>query len=345
MTKGMERAAKLAAGAHAWEEEVGRLAGDLHPSTSIHNDFAGEIAFAVLVPRVVQAFLPLLGDRPEPVKFHQYQDAPKLGLHVHDYRMIAHKSGKMDKIQAPQEWINEYGRRAGLVYGTGIAEIDYYGGLLQARDWHDRAKALEDTVVRGDSFPPVHIMPHAANLVFRTMQLTAKTDGDKSSFKSAFSDYRRHMEEIGKEYTSDNIGYISDKIALSLVSLSDELVREDPSVWRSGRPFLRFDSKSMTDGDRLVYAGRAISQILAINFLKAAEKRDIQTSALMSDIAYCGWAVTLLGDMHRYADKDIVTSDVLEDQWKLGLNVDPCELQVNETYREDMFQKLVRQVP
>ncbi len=345
MTEYIDKAAKFAASAHAWEEEMGRVAGDLHPSTNIQNDFFGEIAFAVLVPRVVKAILPLLGERPDPLRFQHYKGAKELGLQVHDYRMIAPKNGKREKIHAPDGWIDEYRQRARIVYGAGTAEIDYGSDLLQRQDWRDRAHAMESMVTRGGDYPAVHVMPHVANLVYRAVQSTAQDEWGGSSLKSALGDYRRCLEDTGKEYTSDNIGYVSDRLALGLTSLSDELVREDISVWQSGRPFLRFDSRAMTDGDKLVYTGRAISQILTVTYLKAAEKRNVEAAALMSDVAYCGWAMTLLGDAQRYTDPELSKGDFLEYQWGLGLNTDPYALRTDKLYREEAYQKIVAQVP
>lgn len=354
----IDRTAKFAAGAHAWEEGVGRIAGDLHPSTNIHNNLYGEAMFAVLVPRIVKALLPLLGERPDHFGFNLSKYSRERMLYPHDYTNAAIESGtiqeKRGMLYFRKEWLTgepapervkvekAYARRAHVVYEAGMAEIDHgayqAGELMQSYAWKTRAETLRQLTTQPQR-TIVHTMPHVANLVHRAAQFTSRRILGPSPVKAAVDLYETNIQKIGERYTSNNIWPVSDALGYECIRLSNNLMQWDSAMFLSGLDFRSLDAEPHL-------ASRAISQVLMHGVLKAVESRDMEAVAFMNNIAYCGWAMTELGDM-RYSDTEM-TND-LAWQWgvvgKDDLDLDPYLLRVDREYSGNAFERLMMQAP
>jgi hypothetical protein len=95
MGRWLDRAGKAAAMSHGATEAFGRIAGDSHPSTNIHNNFSGEVNFSLLMSNVAGVLEPYLGERPEPTQFYIQQNARHFKLQPQDYVNIALQSGSL----------------------------------------------------------------------------------------------------------------------------------------------------------------------------------------------------------------------------------------------------------
>lgn len=331
------RAAQLAGSLNVAYEAAGRVAGDHHPSTRIYNNPYDEIAFGLLVPKFVKYIEPYLGEEPDWPMFHLQEFAREHSLNLPDAAMLVGRNGKLDEQEFPKPRLDEYKRYARLVYETGAAELSPRGDWQHRQTWNARARDYEHILTKNREWlPVVHSMPHATNLALRAMQFVIWHGDSDPAFRYAFDGFWRNTEMIGRQYTADSVGFTSDALASECIRVSNELVASDPLAKQKGEFF-------DLDPEALWSSGRAISQILALGYLKVAESKDLDAAACMSDVAYCGWAMMHLGDMERYVDAGLDT-DLLESQWKLGINAEPHALHFDQAHRDEKFQELITQV-
>jgi hypothetical protein len=351
MGRWLDRAGKAAAMSHGATEAYGRIAGDLHPSTNIHNDFSGEVNFSLLMSNVAGMLEPYLGERPEPTKAYIQLNAYRLKLWQQDYVNIALQSGSLyekhgmlcentRRADVHRQWIEqEYARQAHLVYEAGRTPIDftayYTNREPQAHAWRGRAEKFASFVAHDTGFAPICTMPHVGQLLHHAAQFTdQRMLEDSSVLKTANDIYGMRMQQIEQRSKSGMSVQVADSIGRASIEYSNTLVQSDPTIRGSSVPF-----------ELLEYApentARAISQVFMVNVLKAVESRDIETTALMSDIAYCGWAMTRL-DHQDYSDAAM--GHHLGNQWQIGLETDPAKLYADNAYRAECYEILEKQL-
>jgi hypothetical protein len=208
-------------------------------------------------------------------------------------------------------------------------------GAQQAQAWYQRAEAFQQILEHGNGLAAVCALPHVGHLLYRATQFTDRRMLDESSvLKAANHVYGLRLQQINERAKPGTSFQVADAVGHACIELSNTLVRSDPMVRGSSVPFepLAYEPQ---------YTARAISQVFMVSVLKAVESRDIETVALMSDIAYCGWAMTRM-DHERYSDAEM--NYHLGDQWQIGLEAEPTRLYSDDTYRAACYEILEKQL-
>ena len=331
---GMERYIDPSVHLAAYLNRVGEYAGDLAGNSydGVMDNAFGELAFAAFAPKAIKAILPYLGERPDMRKYNLYQASQEHGLLMHDVEMVADNRGK---VTLSRDQLMHYKHRARMINDSGRDELSLTGGLQHRQVWKSAADTYKQILDGNEQspLPSVSSMPQLTNLVFRAARLTIRHGDADPFFGYGFNKFQRNATEIGERYHENNVVAVSDALGKEMMDFSNILADSDPDEANKRGVLYFYDTNNVS------LAGRAAAQVLALSCLKVARSGDVKTAALMSDVAYCGGAMVMLGH-ERYRD-EYMSRVVTEWQWGTRLGeADPRQLEQDPQHFEKIRQKM-----
>lgn len=339
----MSRGFDLASGAAAWMHRSGEKIGDLVGDSVYgpYNNALGEFNFFALALQVSKILDKMGENRANKVDFRMDMGSRALGLTLHDYAALADSKGEIrtkgGRARFTLDQVTAYVRQAHLLYRAGEADVEYSHDSLPQQRWRVRANSFsqEMSVEHNDWIPSLGTVPYLGALAFSAMEFAAQPEPYDSPFKRAFVNFEEGMGLLGEAGMLSHPGVASERIGRRLRFVSNDLVALDPVVARSGKPF------EMLDVDDHQSTGRAALQIFAASYLQAANRWEPVAASMLTDVAYCGWGMTKMGPA-EYTDNRLET-ELLGEQWKLGLKAEPYWLREDEKYYVKMRNELTQQ--
>lgn len=336
----MSRGFDLASGAAAWMHRSGERIGDLVGDSVYgpYNNVLGEFNFFALALQVSKILDKIGENRANNTNFQMDMGARALGLTLCDYATIADEKGhvrvKGRRARFTDKQVAAYVGQAHLLYQAGEAAVDYGGDSISQQRWRVRADSFgrEMSVESNDWIPSLNVVPYLGALAFSAMEFIGQEEPQDTPFKRAFINFEEGMSLLGEVGMLSHPGVASDKIGRRLRFVSNDLVALDPVVAKSGKPF------EMLDVNNPRCTGRAALQIFAASYLQAVSRWEPVAASMLTDVAYCGWGMTKMG-ASDYADERLET-ELLGEQWNLGLRAHPYWLREDEKYYIDVRNEL-----